>query len=393
MINLYQIVDYSEIGIPHVVVQGDKFHYIDLFDLIGRQQFMTTFNFREDSDARSEYGNSVLGVIRYEFKILQKLIKSNLDDICSEIIKIDSPESTMCSSKHENLKYGGIRVADIESISFLKYKSESEVHDTGEKVVPNVIEIETDLADIDADKLSQSYLVSKNNSGVELISYEKEQLIGITLGINNDHIDSRILNHFGFDKDSIANNANIWRHAFGVKDRRGRLAYEEKEKYEDINSTYKMEVILKVLNEVKRSNVSANDLNNSGNTLKDVMELCFSFRPHILLHGKKQIYWDIDSYIHIVMRHFGNYQLGDYKLKTPFPYKPKDLKILIEKVINCVESEYKGHVEKRPNSYFSRHGSMAITFNDDHYHLKIEPDGRLSQFHLAGERSLGINNP
>ena len=43
MRNNYQIVDYSELGSPTVKVKGEFFHYQDLYELVGKNQFMTTF--------------------------------------------------------------------------------------------------------------------------------------------------------------------------------------------------------------------------------------------------------------------------------------------------------------------------------------------------------------
>ena len=72
MINQYQIIDYSILGIPSVEVKGNEFHYLDLFEIVGRQQFMTTFYLMEGSEARKQYGECVLGVIYYEFKNIEK---------------------------------------------------------------------------------------------------------------------------------------------------------------------------------------------------------------------------------------------------------------------------------------------------------------------------------
>ncbi len=75
---------------------------------------------------------------------------------------------------------------------------------------------------------------------------------------------------------------------------------------------------------------------------------------NILLHGKKQIYWDIDSYIHIVMRHIKHYQFGTAKSKSSLPYKVQDLETLIEQVLRCVKEEYKAHCSVNPESNFTR---------------------------------------
>jgi tRNA U54 and U55 pseudouridine synthase Pus10 len=88
-----------------------------------------------------------------------------------------------------------------------------------------------------------------------------------------------------------------------------------------------------------------------------------------------QIFWDIDSYLNIVMRHVKQLQIGRFKNKSPFPYKFEDLQNLIEKVLGKIEDEIKRHFDEKPGpvlgsnlcltlrAYFSRpctHGSWPF---------------------------------
>lgn len=381
MKNKYQIIDTSlELGIPGSEIYGDEFHYLDLYEQVGSKQLMTTFFLKEDSESYKKYGKTIIGTIHYKPEVLKKLKEGKVEGIILNKICISSPARELPLDKSADLKYyDGVEILDIEHIYFLPYQNEAEVHDTGEKKVPNIIEIEIDCTNLDPYELKLGYLVSKNNSGVELIQYEKEQFIGIQLGMRDGHIDSRILKHFGFSKDTI--NSNIYAHFYKVKEHRGTLSDTEKKAYSDIKSIQTMEAFMILLNEIKNAGISDDDLRQNLVLLKEIKESALYFEPNILLHGKKQIYWDINSYLHIVMRHIKDYQIGKFKKKTPFPYKKEDLNNLIEKVIQCIEVEYKDHVLKNPNSNFVRQGAMAVFFNGDYYNLRIDPTGRLIQFH------------
>ena len=48
-----------------------------------------------------------------------------------------------------------------------------------------------------------------------------------------------------------------------------------------------------------------------------------------------------------------------------------------------VEDELKQHLSQESGKDFTRHGKMAIFYNGDHYHLRINAEGRLVQFHVA----------
>ncbi len=236
---------------------------------------------------------------------------------------------------------------------------------------------------MDVDILNQNYLVSKNNSGTNLIQYEKEQLIGITLALNNGRIDSRILDHIGFNENDLKTNLNIWMSLYKVKERRNQLTEIDRKNYTEIKSILFLERITKVTKELESAGLSNSINRTEGEALKKILKSVEEFSPSILMHGKNQVYWDLDSYIHIALRHLKDYQLGNYLNKTPFPYKADDLKSLIEKVLYRVEDEIEQYLLKKRNDDFTRHGKMAIFYNGDHYHLRINHEGKLTQFHTV----------
>jgi hypothetical protein len=238
---------------------------------------------------------------------------------------------------------------------------------------------------MDVDIMQQNYLASKLNSGNKLIQYEKEQLVGITLAFNGGSIDSRILKHLGFCENDIKNNLNIWKQLYQVKERRGQLTEIDIKNYSEVKSSLSSQKILKLVKELSfsLSGVKKFEDESKINAIKEVYKSIENFSPTILLHGEFQVYWDVDSYIHIALRHVKEYQVGNYENKTPFPYKVDDLKSLIEKVIQQVEEELEQHLSQEPDTDFARHGKMAIFYNGDHYHIRINAEGRLTQFHVA----------
>lgn len=386
MKNSYRIVDFTALGLPYIGARGHEFCYLDLYEMVGKRQFMTTFFLKENSESYVNYGGSVLGVIHINPIALKAVKSMDKEAVDFTEVQIDSPELKLDEKLRSNLKYEGIKVSDIEFISFLPWEREAELHDTGEKKVPNIIDVEVDFKElnIDADQLELSYLLGKNNGGVELAGFEKEQLIGLLLGKRDGKIDSRILAHLGFDKESMGQNLNVLARYFRFKEKKGTLSEKQKEIFTEIQCSINMRKTVMVLQEIEKSKVNAADLTNAQDALKLIMDATIKFRPSILLHGKKQIYWNLESYLHIVLRHVKHYQMGDFKDKTPFSYKPEELKNLIEQVIKRVEGEYCTHTSERPDKNFTRQGKMAVRFNGDYYHLRIAPDGRLIQFHATG---------
>jgi len=386
MRNNYKVIDYRDLGLPSVEVYGAEFHYQDLYEIVGKNQFMTTFELRSGSQSHCEFGDSVLGVIFYDRKGLDSLEASfqTVQEISKQRVRIESPDRALSEAKKGNLKFQGINVEDIESISFLPHRKESKRYETGEKKVPDIVEIEVDCSGVDADVLNKNNLISKHNSGVKLVHYEKEQLIGITLAFNNGSIDSRVLAEFGFIEEDLKTNLNVWISLYKVKERRNLLTAVDKTNYSEIKSILAMGRFNKVVKELAGIGITDCFKDSDSSVIKSIFEAIEGFSPSILMHGKNQVYWDIDSYIHIALRHLKDYQLGNFKQKTPFPYKANDLKSLIEKVLHRVESEIEVYLASYPTSDFTRHGKMAISYNGNHYHLRINPEGRLVQLHTVG---------
>ena len=383
MKNKYKIREYG-LGIE---VWGDSFCHEDLYELMGKNRFMSTFVLRPETEARSKYGQSVTGVIfnaKDEADDL-KGFNENPAIVPEGPLKIDSPMPDLTQAQREDLKYGGILVTDIQYISFLPYSHDEGRHESGEKVVPNIVEIpyEGD-GRVDYDNFYQHYVASKINSKTELIPYEKEKFIGITLGINDGHIDSRLLNHLGFELEEVRNCLNIWYHRYKTRERRRTISEEERTKLADLEFIRRSENMIKFLAQIKKSGVSSKELLKRKQALQTIPSSLSRFEPNILLHGKKQVYWDIDSYLHITMRHVKQLQLGHFKDRTPFPYRFEDLEALIGQVLGTIEDEIERHFREKPGKNFLRLGKMSVFFNGDYYCLQIDKGGRLVTLYVNG---------
>ncbi|QKF67946.1 hypothetical protein AVENP_2429 [Arcobacter venerupis] len=95
MIYEYKFIDYTVIGMPTIEVYGENFHYQDLYELVGKNQYMTTFDLKNNTKSFENYGNSIVGVIYYDKKSLDNLeMYLNLSkEIIENKICIKSPSS------------------------------------------------------------------------------------------------------------------------------------------------------------------------------------------------------------------------------------------------------------------------------------------------------------
>jgi hypothetical protein len=388
MRNNYSTIDHRRKGLPSIEIYGEQFHYQDLFEMVGCDQYMTTFNFKNGSEAFLKYGLSVMGKIFYDhekLKALNESLQCNVE-ISENCIKVDSKDSRLTLiQKGELLKYTGINVSEIESLSYYPHKRRIEFHEGGEKKVPDVVTVSVDIGGIDPDILEQNYLVQKLNSGVDLAPFEKEGLLGIELGLNNGVVDLKLLAFLGISKDEVKENLNIWHRLYKFKERRGQLSELDSKHYVELKNFLATEKIVKVGKVYARYKMGGSSSEETKVILERIIESVDSFSPSILLHGNKQVYWDIDSYIHIALGHVKDYQFGNLKIKTPFVYRADDLELLIEKVLFCIQDELQFFLSQNSGKEYIRKGAMAVFYNGNHYNLRVNSGGRLTQFHVVSD--------
>lgn len=112
-----------------------------------------------------------------------------------------------------------------------------------------------------------------------------------------------------------------------------------------------------------------------------LLAIAYRFEDEVLLSWSKSIWWDLERFLHIIIRHTSDLQNGKYKEKTTFQYEFPNIRELIKSVIISVEKEIEEEFKANPNKNFKRQGKRAIYFNGNYYRVEIEPSGRLLTFH------------
>ena len=389
--NTYEVARYDMGGLFLTQVCGPTYCIEDLFKMVGRDQHHCKFRFREGSEARATYGPDVDGAIAYSL-VQREALENGLCGAAVEksdrlMIRCYDPE--LSPKVVEALKYHGVALADLQDFDFVIFPQRQEFNEDGTKKVPNVVYIDLPPApDIDVDLLLQNLLVSKHNDGTELLPYEKARLIGVTLGRNDGRIDSRILETFGFDASSAAADPVVSYSRLKTKAKRTDLSPTEKEQLRNLEAIRLCDRLRLLGAELLRSGATADELRADGGRLNAIQSALMNFEPQVLLLGKKQVYWDLESYFHIVLRHVKELQLGQFKAKTAFPYQVAELKTLVEKVLSQIEAEIARHFEQPPpHNQFIRQGRMSVLFNGDYFTVRINEAGRLVTIYVNKMRA------
>jgi hypothetical protein len=355
-----------------------SFTHADVWELVGEKTRVATFAFARGSGAIDRFGPSVVGVPLYTPR--ERAARASN---CGPTLRIDVVMRDASKDAKRQLEHLGVGLEDIAAIHVLPFDRSIERHESGEKKIPNVIEIpyEHDPR-VNVDRLTQSFLITKNNHGVELAPFEKEQLIGITLGLNDGQIDRRIIEHFGFTVESARDSPEVCYHRLEAKARQGKSFTEhEAQQLDDLRAIRRTAAIIAVLKELQSCRLEGALDGEVRSALNAVLEAVSKFRPSVLVNGKRQVYWDLYGYVHIALGHIRDMQIGSLANKTPFPYRASDLEMLIEKVLATVMEEIHAHFDEQPDQVFYRAGARSVYFHGDYYSFHIDPGGRLTNFH------------
>ena len=135
--------------------------------------------------------------------------------------------------------------------------------------------------------------------------------------------------------------------------------------------------------ELIKSGKISEDIENYQIKVERIIEELNTFNTSRLFGFKEPlIYWTVESYLHIIMRHFRDTKFGDNNIsKSEIPYKIDDLKYLIEKIIEKIAHEIIEHFRYKDRGKFWRNGSRAVYYKGDYYSIDIDISGELVSFY------------
>lgn len=100
------------------------------------------------------------------------------------------------------------------------------------------------------------------------------------------------------------------------------------------------------------------------------------------VNGRYPIYIDVDSFLHIYMRHVEEFKINKhFEHKDNFQWEEDDVFLVMGNVIREIENDYQIFREENTSLKYSKYGNQSIYFEGDYYTFHIESNGRISTFH------------
>lgn len=362
-----------------------NFSYEEIYSMYGQYDTSVTLEFHIDCESYQKYGQSLTGTFKYTLEQrdeMEKVLK--LEKIPRSKKRILFEPSIFLEQLTEEQKVDldtiGIPNEDICSVSSVNKPRQNVFIQKGNKKLSKPLEIKINWSIKDTYGTMLGLYKTKLKNGILLTDIEKNDYFALRLYFEPETI-SKEEREIICDRDTKEIRAVIQEKFLNIKwDIEGGLTdIEDKEHTKVMKLRWTNNIV-----------ILEKEIQRSGNNLKNLpiemqmklIILSCMFKNEILLMWKKPIWWDIERFLHIYLRHIAELQPdGKFKDKTNFQYEYKDIRNLICRVIESVGNDIKEEFKANPSKNFNRQGRRAVYYNGNYYKVEIESSGRLLTFH------------
>ena len=368
-----------------------KFSIEEIFLAVGQKDRSGIFRFYPGSTAYKQYGEQAQGKILYrksERDALEQLVQIGQLLRSDGIVRLTSHTYNDSIANIEALKIQGFAAKDV--MELLNFTFEEVTHsyaEQGTREIPNTINIEVNFNDIDPVIFSLNLTEQIIEMGRPLSRYDLVKYYSYLHIINPASITQDIANNYLIDKSTGEFSDEVNLIILDGKSNRGDLLTDnEKGKFLELRSARfekRFQLVSKDLSINKKLYVKI--YNKNKGLAMGIASVISGFEIETLSAPENDyvIYWDFDRFSHIMFRHYKGIRITESpsfsdpsKQPTSFQYVFQDIRRLIKIIIKNLSSEIDAKLSQ--GKPFTKTGYY---YNGNYYNLRIDPDGRLMQFH------------
>lgn len=355
----------------------------EIYLLVGKDDKTAGLTFKYGSDAFKKYGSFITVVFLYTQYEREEMDKMVLIEPFSNHRRIKAKylNSELSKEKVELLLTEGIYSEDIAEILYFNAPQKNTFH-SAEKRELNKIEIPMRTLPKGRD-LDWMYGFSKKltNEGIGQCPKERTFYLAGKLYYEPENLTTE-------ENEEIFGSGNIQENVewefLQIKYIREEISDDEKKRLAELYGKKQKESISVLDNYLKQAGSSLKKLSteNIDQAVELLMKVMHFKERRLNVMGKHPIYIDLDSYLHIYMRHVEEFQVNQhFEHKDNFQWNEVDVFNVMGHVIEHIDKEYQEFRNEKPTSRYSKYGRQSIYFQGDYYTFHIEPNGRISTFH------------
>lgn len=366
----------------------------NLYENIGRYDYVACYTLKPDSESYNNYGADVTGTLVYtrnERENLEQSYKSGNKNIGK--IRINESNLELSEDKRRCLKEDGIEITDIQYICVIPMPHENlYINDTVRKPRRIEITLPDDVSYVGCLSMKQNLYVRCIEENRELCPHEWNEYL-----------------------------------AFKYINSPNGLTVDEKQKIYDTDNHIKEEIVLSILCIKKEMMVLSDDreneallelkkrewtkkllifedaLRNNGTSFAQMKQKqsekltlllveLIKFHPIRLntLAHRHAIYLDLEGYLHMLLRHVNQTSVSYKPIedKTKLMWNFEDFEYAIKGVIGVIADEYDKKRDLNDKTIYWK-GNHSIEFCGDYYDLYISSTGRVETCFRRHNNILG----
>jgi hypothetical protein len=358
----------------------------NIFIQVGQFDRYAIFDFYYGSDAYRKYGSMVYGYLVYKPSQRAKLkLECDSENIGNDDGLVILDGALQEPEKNQLLRTEGFYARDIARLSTLDVAPIKNQYDNAHvKEIPNTINLQFNSSGFDGERMQLTLFRKRIEAGIPLIPAEERRYYSLLFLLEPKTITDQI------KKDILTHPAtgqfydDVWITTLKT------IVYADRESSPlktTLNTALANRRIERVGFMCKHLGIATKHIDNlqrdNNDAWLELMKLIYGFEPETLtLWGWTQhVYWDFERFIHIYLRHYKEFLINESSKGqgTGFQYSLKD----IRRIINLVLKANKDAIESRLKigKGFHLQNDNGYYYNGNYYSLKIDPDGRLMQFH------------
>jgi len=367
-----------------------QFSIEEMFSMFGKYDKFISIDFHPNSESAKRFGNTIMGTLIYnrrERQDLNKILDSENIPRTNGNVKINpSPLCKLSDEQANNLKKIGFLSGDIFEINHTAIDFRDSYLDKSTKKIPGTVNVKFDPTGFNPELMSL-YILEKRilEQNKPLIDEEWDELYSLKILYKISEISDTEWSEKIFKKDSKTIKDSIRYRVLNSKLMREITLTKDESK--DFSHLIRIRFLTRakyVDNEIKKStNKKFQDfVKENSELIQELKQNAFFFETENIspFGSKYPVFLDIERYLHIFIRHYKEFQVGDWiGGKTPFLYNFKDIKRLIKIVIEQLQPQIDDAI--KDGKEFNIFDKRAFYFNGDYYVVHIDKNGRLLSFY------------